>query len=312
MQYRQLGRTGLKVSEICLGAWRFGTKPDEAASIELVHAALDGGVNFVDTANVYGQGMSEEIVGKALKGRREGVVLATKVRGKMADDPNGVGLSRYAIMRQCEHSLRRLQVDHIDLYQCHFPDDETPIEETMEALNDLVRQGKVRYLGSSNFPAWLHCKAHWAADRHGWSRFVSDQPHYNIFTRKIEGELMPLCEDLGVGILPWSPLAGGFATGKYTAENPPPTGSRYEEGSPIDSYDRLATPENFATLERMRKVGGDHGKAVAQVALRWVLRRPVVSAAIIGASSRDQLSDNLGASDWSLTPEEIDFIDAPS
>jgi len=308
MQYRRLGRTGLKVSEICLGAWKFGAKPDEDASIRITHAALDAGVNFIDTANVYGRGMSEEIVGKALRGRREGVVLATKVRGKMADDPNGEGLSRHAIVRQCEHSLRRLQTDHVDLYQCHWPDDDTPLDETLEALDDLVRAGKARYIGSSNFPAWLHARAHWISDRHGWARFVSEQAHYNIFTRRLEQEVFPLCEELGVGVLPWSPLAGGFATGKYTRESPPPEGSRYEEGSPIDRYERLATEANFATLDRMRQVGAGHRKTVAQVALRWVLRRPVVSAAVIGASSEAQLADNLGASDWALTGDEIAFI----
>jgi aryl-alcohol dehydrogenase-like predicted oxidoreductase len=305
MEYRRLGRTGLRVSALCLGAWKFGTKPGEAESREIIARALDAGINFVDTANVYGKGMSEEIVGKAIGPVRDRVVLATKVRGRMHDDTNGEGLSRFAILRECEESLRRLGTEYIDLYQVHWFDPATPLAETLEALNDLVRQGKVRYLGCSNFAAWQLCKALWISDVRGWARFDSVQPYYNAVGRDVEKELVPLCEAEGVGIIPYSPLAGGFLTGKYRRGEAAPEGSRYAEGGNLAG---LATEASFGTLERLEAVGKRHGKSVGQAALAWLLRKPVVSAAIIGASSVVQLQENLGAADWRLTEEEVQEV----
>jgi 1-deoxyxylulose-5-phosphate synthase len=301
MEYRRLGGTGLRVSALCLGAWKLGTKPGEAESLEIIARALDAGINFIDTANVYGKGMSEEIVGKAIGSVRDRVVLATKVRGRMHDDPNGEGLSRFALLRECEESLRRLGTDYIDLYQVHWFDPATPLEETLEALNDLVRQGKVRYLGCSNFAAWQLCKALWISDVRGFARFDSVQPYYNAVGRDVEKELVPLCEAEGVGIIPYSPLAGGFLTGKYRRGEVAPEGSRYAEGGNLAG---LATDANFGTLERLEAVGKRHGKSVGQAALAWLLRKPVVASAIIGASSVEQLQENLGAADWRLTEDE--------
>ncbi len=236
MEYRNLGRTGLKVSVLCLGTMQFGWTADEAASFSVLDAFVDAGGNFIDTANIYSRwadnsyaGKSEEIIGRWLKqrGRREDLVIATKVRGQMGPGPNDEGLSRKHIMRAVEDSLRRLQTDYIDLYQAHWYDSNTPLEETLRAFDDLIAQGKVRYIGASNYPAWLLTKALWVSDKHGYARYDSLQPHYNLVHRaEFERELMHLCQDQGLGVIPYSPLAGGFLTGKYRRDQPVPPSAR--------------------------------------------------------------------------------------
>jgi aryl-alcohol dehydrogenase-like predicted oxidoreductase len=224
MDYRTLGRAGMKVSPLCLGCMNFGDPTDEQDSIRIIHAALDAGINFLDTADVYNHGVSEQIVGKAIKDRREHVVLATKVHGRMGDDPNDAGNSRAHIIQGVEDSLRRLDTDHIDLYQLHRPDTATPMDEQLDALSDLIHQGKVRYIGTSTFPAWELCEALWISDRNNYERFVSEQPPYSILRRGIETEVLPFCNKYGFAVLPWSPLAGGWLTGKYRkGEDPPRT-----------------------------------------------------------------------------------------
>src|SRR5476649_2623813 len=228
MQHRELGRTGVQVSPLCLGAMMFGAwgNPDHDASIRVIHRALDAGINFVDTADVYSRGESEEIVGKALKGRRDSVVLATKVHGTMGDDPNAFGNSRRWIVKEVENSLRRLKTDHIDLYQIHRPELDTDIDETLGALTDLVRAGKVRYIGSSTFPAHQIVEAQWAAERRGRERFVCEQPPYSMLIRRIEADVLPVCEKYSIGVIPWSPLAGGWLSGRYRKGGDSPGDSR--------------------------------------------------------------------------------------
>jgi len=304
VNYRRLGKTGLKVSEICLGCMTFGGQADEETSIAIIDHALESGVNFLDTADVYTRQRSEAIVGKALKGRRNKVVLATKVRGRVGEDVNDVGLSRKHIMQGVEDSLRRLQTDYIDLYQVHSWDTETPIEETLSALDDLVRQGKVRYIGCSNFAAWQLCKALWASDVHGWARFDSIQPRYNILDKRIEAELLPLCTDQGIGVVVYSPLAGGVLTGKYHWGEEAPAGSRFalRGGRQVQS---ALSDSNLAAVEKLGEVAAARGKSVGQLALAWVLANPTVSSAINGATSVAQFAENLGALEISLTEDEL-------
>jgi aryl-alcohol dehydrogenase-like predicted oxidoreductase len=311
MEYRTLGRTGLKVSALCLGTMTFGWTADEATAHRILSAAVDAGINFIDTADIYPYwapgawaGRTEEIIGRWLKGqRREALVIATKVRGPMGPGPNDQGLSRKHIFDAVEGSLRRLGTDYIDLYQVHWPDEETPLDETLRALDDLVRQGKVRYIGASNFPAWLLCKALWISDKHGWARFDSLQPHYNLLHRaEFERELMPLCRDQGLGVIPYSPLAGGFLTGKYRRDAPPPSGSRGAVSEWLRRY--LQDPRAWQVLEEVERIARELGKTPAQVALAWLLRNPTVTSPIIGASTVEQLQELLSAVGWSL-PEEI-------
>src|SRR5437867_4895067 len=255
MELRTIGRTGVQVSAFCLGTMMFGPwgNTDEDECVRMIHSALDAGINFVDTADVYGEGRSEEIVGKALKGRRDEVVLATKVHGEMGKGPNDRGNSRYWIMREVESSLRRLGTDHIDLYQIHRPDPDTHIEETLGALTDLVRQGKVRYLGCSTFPAFRIVEAHWASERRGLERFVCEQPPYSIFVRHIESDVLPVCRAYGMGAIVWSPLAGGWLAGKYRRGSEPPEDSRAvryaRRGSPIARRYDPTQPENQRKLD---------------------------------------------------------------
>ena len=304
VNYRRLGKTGLKVSEICLGCMTFGGQADEETSIAIIDHALESGVNFLDTADVYTRQRSEAIVGKALKGRRDKVVLATKVRGRVGEDVNDVGLSRKHIMQGVEDSLRRLQTDYIDLYQVHSWDPETPIEETLSTLDDLVRQGKVRYIGCSNFAAWQLCKALWASDVHNWVRFDSIQPRYNILDKRIEAELLPLCADQGIGVVVYSPLAGGVLTGKYRRGEGAPEGSRFalRGGRQVQS---ALSDSNLAAVQRLGEVAAARGKSVGQLALAWVLANPTVSSAINGATSVAQFVENLGALEISLTEDEL-------
>jgi 1-deoxyxylulose-5-phosphate synthase len=313
MKIKSLGRTGLKVSELCLGCMTFGNEADEELSVRMVRRAIDAGINFLDTANVYGRGRSEEIVGKALQGVRDRVVLATKVRGRMGDGPNEEGLSRLAILQQLEASLRRLQTDHIDLYQVHSWDASTPLDETLAALNDLVRQGKVRYLGCSNFAAWQLAKALWRSDRGGWARFDCLQPRYNLVDRVVEREHFPLCLDQGVGVINYSPLAGGILTGKYRPGEAPPPGTR--GGDNPGFMQNRGRPHNLERAQAVLGVLREIPHPPVQIAVKWTLAHPAVTSPIIGARGMEQLNAFLdGWDDWELAPEEkarLDEVSAP-
>ena len=308
MEYRHLGSAGVRVSPLCLGTMMFGGPTEEAESIRIIHRALDEGINFLDTANVYNGGASETVVGKALKGRRESVVLATKVRGNTGDGPNDRGTSVYHIMMAVENSLRRLDTDHIDLYLLHRHEPETPIEESLEALDRLVQQGKVRYIGCSNFDGWQLCQALWTSDRRNLARFVAVQPLYNIVNRDIEMELLPCCAEYGIGVMAYSPLARGVLSGKYG------TGEKFPEGSRAARADRriLETEvraESFEVATRLKPIADRHGRTMTQFALNWVISNAVVTAAIIGPRTMAQLEDNLGAVGWSIDDDALDEID---
>ncbi len=318
MEYRTLGRTGLHVSELCLGTMQFGWTADEATSFAILDAFFEAGGNFIDTADIYSAwapgnpgGVSEEIIGRWMKarGNRRQIVLATKVRGRMWAGPNGEGLSRKHIVEAVEDSLRRLQTDYIDLYQAHAFDPTTPIEETMRAFEDLVRQGKVLYVGASNYPAWRLAEALAVSEHHGWVRYESLQPHYNLVHRgEFERELKPLCEHHGLGVIPYSPLAGGFLTGKYRRGEPLPASVR------ADSIRRRYFESETAwnALEALRRIADERGKTPAQVALAWLLSRPPITAPIVGANTVAQLEELLGAAGLRLTPEEVGLLDAAS
>lgn len=326
MEYRPLGSTGAKVSALCLGAMTFGeadeksmmhkVAADEATSFAIMDRALEAGVNFIDTANVYGQdGLSERVVGKWLKerGARDKVVLATKFRFRMNPTPNGAGASRLHIMRAVEDSLTRLGTDRIDLYQIHMQDRDTPEEETLRALDDLVRQGKVVYIGASNYAAYRLVGSLWTSKTERLSRFVTLQALYNLVQRDLERELVPACRDYGLGILPWSPLASGFLSGKYRKGQPAPEGSRLERWG--KTYEQLATERNFAVIEALIEVAREHEATPAQVALAWLIRKPHVTSAIIGARSITQLDDNLRALEVKLSDaamKRLDEVSAPT
>jgi aryl-alcohol dehydrogenase-like predicted oxidoreductase len=312
MDYRTLGRTGVKVSPLCLGAMMFGGwgNPDHEESTRIIHRALDAGINFVDTADVYSRGESEEIVGKALAGgRRDDVVLATKVHGTMGDDPNEFGNSRRWIITEVENSLRRLRTDRIDLYQIHRPEADTDIEETLGALSDLVHAGKVRYIGSSTFPASQIVEAQWAAERRGLERFVCEQPPYSMLIRGIENDVLPTCRRYGMGVIPWSPLAGGWLTGRYRLDHDLPQ-SRRAQRLP-DRYD-LSIPGNQRKLEaadKLARLAGEAGITLIEMALAFVIRHPAVTAAIIGPRTMEHLESQLSAADVHLADEVLDRID---
>lgn len=318
MRYRQLGKSGLLVSELCLGTMSFGGQGywekigglDQAAAQRLVDIALDAGVNFFDTADVYSYGQSEQILGKALQGKRHQVVLATKVRGRMSSEINDVGLSRRHIMQGCENSLRRLGTDYIDLYIVHSFDFLTPLEETLSALNDLVHQGKVRYLGCSNFFAWQLMKALSIAEKHHWEKFVSLQAYYSLVARDVELELVPLCQDQGLGLTPWSPLAGGFLTGKYPRGGKGPQDARRSKEE--RNFLQLDEDRAYAILDEVQRIAKARGVTPAQVSLNYLLRKPAVSSVLIGATKPEQLRDNLKTVDWELTSEEIQSLDKVS
>jgi aryl-alcohol dehydrogenase-like predicted oxidoreductase len=318
MEYRALGRTGAKVSEFCLGAMMFGEwgNTDEDACVRTIHAALDAGINFVDTADVYSDGRSEEIVGTALRGRRDRVVLATKVHGQMSDDPNQRGNSRLWIMREVEESLRRLQTDHVDLYQIHRPDPDAELEETLGALTDLVRQGKVRYLGCSTFPAWQIVESQWASQRRGLERFVCEQPPYSILVRAAELDVLPVAQRYGMGVIVWSPLAGGWLTGKYRRDEAPPADSRAvrfrEQGRPVAARYDLSRPGNQRKLdvvEALQRVADQAGMSLTHMAVAFSLAHPAVTSTIIGPRTLDQLEDLLKGADVRLDAATLDAID---
>jgi 1-deoxyxylulose-5-phosphate synthase len=315
MQYRRLGRTGIKVSAICLGTMQFGWSADEETSFAVMDKALELGYNFFDTADIYSAwapgnkgGETETIIGNWLASghvRRQDLIIASKVRGKMGEGPNDQGLSRQHILNAIEASLERLQTDYIDLYQVHWPDEETPLEETLMVLNDLVRAGMVRYIGCSNYPAWLLTKSLWISDSLGLARFDSLQPHYNLLYRaEFERELQPLCLDQGIGVIPYSPLAGGFLTGKYRRDTELPDSVRAE-----GVKRRYMHEQGFTAVDRLEEIGRHHGATIAQTAIAWVLANPTVSSAIIGANSVEQLVDTTAGAEIVLTAEEKQLLD---
>jgi aryl-alcohol dehydrogenase-like predicted oxidoreductase len=311
VEYRTLGRTGVKVSPLCLGAMMFGEwgNPDHDASIRIIHRALEAGVNFVDTADVYSGGESEEIVAKALKGRREQVVLATKVHFSMGEDPNQGGNSRRWIIRECEASLRRLGTDWIDLYQIHRWDPQTDHDETLGALTDLVRAGKVRHVGSSTYPASEIVSAQLVAESRGRERFVCEQPPYSMLVRGIEAEVLPVCERYGMGVIPWSPLAGGWLTGAWRKGKEPPPSTRAERLP--QRYD-LSLPANQRKLEAsdaLAQLADEAGMSLIHMAIAFVINHPAVTAAIIGPRTDEQLESQLGAADVRLDAALLDRID---
>jgi len=311
MDHRTLGRTGMYVSPLCLGAMMFGDwgNKEENESIRIIHRALDAGINFIDTADVYSRGESEEIVGKALKGRRDDVVLATKVHGTMGKDPNQFGNSRRWIVKECDASLRRLQTDCIDLYQIHRPEVDTDIDETLGALTDLVRAGKVRTIGSSTFPASHIVEARWTAEHRGRERFMCEQPPYSILVRAVEAEILPLCRRYGMGVIPWSPLAGGYLSGRYRRGHEPPTSSRAER---LPHRFDLSIPENqrkFDAAAALGELAEEAGMTLIQLALAFVINHPAVTSAIIGPRTMEHLESQLAALDVTLTPEILDRID---
>lgn len=316
MQYTRLGRTGLKVSRLCLGTMNFGASADEATSFALMDRAVDGGINFLDTANIYSRwidghqgGESETVIGKWLKSKnRRDIVIASKVRGRMWDGPNGEGLGRQHIVHAAEDSLRRLQTDYIDLYQTHWFDESSPMEETLAALDALVQAGKVRYIGASNHPAWMLMKSCWLSDRHQLVRYDSLQPHYSLFHRaEYEGELEAVCADQQIAVLPYSPLAAGFATGKYTRSNKSPDNSR-AGGSLIRAL--IDNEAAHQALDVMREIAAAHKAPPAQVALAWLLAKPAITAPIIGTRRLEHLEDALGAAELTLNDEELRQLDA--
>ena len=308
MQYRPLGRTGLKVSPLCLGTVNFSQRTTEEDSFKIIHRALDEGINFVDTANIYGKGgRAETVVGKALKGRRDGVVLATKVRGQIGDGPNDSGLSRRHILSAVEDSLHRLQTDHIDLYQLHSPDPDTPMEETLSALTDLVRSGKVRYIGTSNYAAWQIAHAHGLSALNGWERFVSEQPEYSLIERQIETELLPFAQNHGVSILPYSPMAGGLLSGRYRTDDPKPAGSRRDVEYWMPSPDRIDA--RLGLVEKLTGLAADAGTSLSQLALAWVCGRPGVTSPIVGPRTMEHLEDNLAALSVEIPEDVLRTID---
>ncbi len=319
MNYRRMGSTGLKVSALCLGTMTFGWSADKEASFAIMDAAVDAGINFFDTADIYSYwsagnhgGESETLIGEWLHQRRNrrDVVVATKVRGRMWEGVNGQGLSRVHIKSAVEDSLRRLQTDYIDLYQVHYPDTETPLDETLEALDRLVCDGKVLYLGASNFPAWLLMKALWVSDAHDLARFDCIQPHYSLVHRaEYERELEAACLDQGVGVIPYSPLAAGFLTGKYTRENRTPDTSRADSGL----IKQLTGDDNaYRALDAIERIADAHVVPMAQVALAWQLARPSITSPIIGARTVAQLEEVVGATSLELSPEQIEALDAVS
>src|SRR3954468_24063129 len=314
MEYTRLGTTGLQVSRLCLGMMSFGdpargghpwSLPEEASRV-LIKKALDAGITFFDTANVYSAGSSEEITGRAIRdlADRDDVVLATKVHGRMRPGPNGAGLSRTAILRELEASLRRLGTDHVDLYQIHRWDPDTPIEETLEALDSAVRSGKVRYLGASSMWAWQFSKALYLAGEHGWHRFVSMQDHYNLLNREEEREMHPLCADQGIGVIPWSPLARGRLTRDWDESTSRSDTDRFGQTLYDESSDR-------AVVDRVAEIARGRGIPRAQVARAWVLAKPVVGAPIVGVTKDQHLDDAVAAVDVRLTDEEIARLEEP-
>ncbi len=322
MEYVNLGKTGVKVSRICLGCMSYGVPPaeplrpgsnawslNEEQSQPFFRQALDAGINFFDTANVYATGDSERVLGRWLKAnaKREDTVIATKLNGVMRDGPNGGGLSRKEIFFELEESLRRLGTDYVDLFQIHRWDKTTPIEETLEALNDVVRAGKVRYIGASSMWAWQFSKALYTSEKHGWAKFVTMQPHYNLLYREEEREMLPLCRDQGVGVIPWSPLARGRLARPWEAET---TKRSESDGYAKNLYTKTAEADKLV-VERLAKVAGERGVPMAQVALAWLLTKPAITAPIVGATKLHHLEDAVAAVGLKLTADEVKALEEP-
>ena len=317
MKTRRLGNSGLLVSELCLGTMVFGGEGSSNAPAEvagrMIAQFLDAGGTFIDTANVYTGGRSEEILGQALKGRRDQMILATKVRFRMGEGANDIGLSRRHILHELENSLRRLQTDYVDVYYAHMWDPIVPIEETMRAFDDLVTAGKIRYLGVSNFKAWQVMKALAVSDAHGWARFVAAQYQHSLVVRDVEPEFTDLFLSEGLGEVPWGPLGGGFLSGKYGPSDRPAEGRlATHPDSTEEAWHRRNTARNWRILDIVRKIAETRGKTTAQVALNWLLTRPEISSVIIGARTPEQLAQNLGAVGWALNEEELQRLNAAS
>lgn len=318
MEYRNLGRTGVKVTPLCLGTMNFGPRTSEADSIGIIHHALDAGINFIDTANFYGQplndgkgmGTTEKIVGKALKGKRDRIVLATKFFAPTDwDDPNARGGSRRHIIQACEASLRRLQTETIDLYQMHRPDPTVPIDETLRALDDLIRSGKVRYIGTSSYAGWQLMEALWESDRLHLNRFVSEQPRYSLIDRRIENEVIPVAQKYGFAILPYSPLGGGILTGKYQRNEPFPEGTRAVDADWGSWATSFLSDKVYHLVDVLREMAEEHDCTVSQLALAWVMQQPGVISPIIGPRTLTHLDDNLGALEITLNEEDCKRLD---
>ncbi len=315
MKTRFLGNTGVRVSELCFGAMTFGGKGywknigqvEQKEADEIVNMAIEGGINFFDTADVYSEGRSEEILGKALGNKRKDIVLATKVRGRTGAGPNDVGLSRKHIIDSCNGSLKRLGTEYIDLYHVHSFDPRTPLDETLRALDDLVREGKVRYIGASNFMGWQLMKALAISEKQNLEKFVTLQAFYSLIARDLENELVPLSLDQKLGILTWSPLGGGFLTGKYRRGKPRPEGAR--RSNPTDQFLQFDEEKGFDIVDELEKTARNHGATITQSALNYLLRKPGVTSVIIGAKNKEQLADNLKTMDWEMTAEEVSRLD---
>jgi aryl-alcohol dehydrogenase-like predicted oxidoreductase len=310
MEYRALGKSRLIVSELGLGGNNFGWWADEQTSTAVIHKALDTGINFIDTADIYGQGRSEEIIGKAIKGKRDNIIIATKFGRQMGDNPDDQGGSRRYIVKAVDASLRRLQTDYIDLYQMHVPDPFTPIEETLQALNELVEAGKVRSIGCSNFAAWQLVEALWTSEVDNLSPFVTIQARYNLLERDIEQCTIPCCQKYEIGVIPWGPLAGGFLTGKYQKGHEMPADARLAKPSGV--YDNVINENNWSKVNKLKRFAKERGHTTGELAIAWLLAKPWISSVIAGARKVDQLIANERATGWKLTDEEIAEIDSLS
>lgn len=310
MEYRRLGRSGLKVSEICLGTMTFGHGTDETAAKQIVDLAFDAGVNFFDTANGYAGGESEVLLGRALKGRRREAIVASKFFNPMGSGPNDSGMSRVHIMQAIEDSLRRLQMDYVDIYYIHHVDVQTPLEEMLRALDDLLHQGKIRYIACSNYEAWRLMEALWISETKNLARFECYQPQYSLVVRDIEEEIIPVCQLKGLGVVVWSPLGGGFLTGKYKPGDRTASGTRSEEGWAYPQ--RYFAPNADETLAELLQVAVDLGRTPAQVANRWVLEQPAITSAIIGARTVEQARDNFLAGGWKMPADALDRLNKVS
>jgi aryl-alcohol dehydrogenase-like predicted oxidoreductase len=315
MKMRFLGNTGIKVSEICFGAMTFGGRSfwkiigevDQKEATDIVNTAIERGINFFDTADVYSEGMSEEILGKALGSNRKNIILATKVRGRTGKGSNEIGLSRHHIIENCNASLKRLGTDYIDLYQVHSFDPSTPMEETLRALDDLVRVGKVRYIGASNHTGWQLMKALSISEKQNLEKYVTLQAYYSLIARDLEYELVPLCLDQKLGILTWSPLGGGFLTGKYRRGKNRPDGARRSD--PVDQFLQFDENKGFDIVDELERIANNHKATITQAALNYLLRKPGVSSVITGARNREQIEDTLKTTDWEMTSEEVKRLD---
>lgn len=309
MEYRHMGRSGLIVSAVGLGTNNFGNRTDAAQAALVLDQCVESGVNFIDTSDTYSTGKSEECIGQWMQGKRDKVLIATKAGNPFAPGPYGTGASRLHFTKQVEGSLRRLQTDYIDLYQIHAPDRSTPIEETLRTLDDLVRAGKIRYYGTSNFPSWQIVEAQWASKSFGLNRPVSEQPQYNLLNREVEREIVPAMAEYGVGMIPYSPLASGLLTGKYKRGESPPPGTRMAR-MPAQYLGRSLNDKNFTLVEKLQQFSEKREHTIGELAVAWLLANPVVSSVISGATKPDQVVENVKGLDWKLTPDDLKEVDA--